>query len=193
MNEMKESIQTCHTLEQLRALCAQDEGLRTDLPNTKLVFGSGSEHAELMLIGEAPGKEEDEQGLPFVGRSGKLLLGLIESELGISRDEVYIANILKHRPPDNRDPKPSERNYALPYLLQQIQIVKPKLILCVGRISAQTLLGKKWALKNMRQKLFDLQETKLTVSYHPAALLRNPNWKPAFIQDLAFIRSHLNI
>lgn len=185
------SLQQFDTLDKLEEACLADDLLRTDLPNTRLVFASGPANADLMIIGEAPGAEEDKVGKPFVGRSGKLLISLIEEHLGLSREDVYIANIVKHRPPDNRDPKPAERSYALPYLIRQIQLVHPKIVLCVGRISAQTLLNKKWALKAMRGNFYPYEGALLTASYHPAALLRNPNWKPEFIADLALIKQKI--
>lgn len=186
-----ERIAACKSLEELRSLCLKDDGLCTDLEDTQLVFGVGNPKARLMLIGEAPGREEDEKGEPFVGRSGRLLTQLIETHLGFKREEVYIANIVKHRPPENRDPKPAERKYGLAYLNRQIQLVAPDIILCVGRISAQTLLGKNYALKAMRQQWFPYEKAYLTATYHPAALLRNPNWKPSFEEDMAFIAKKL--
>jgi|AntRauMFilla1563_2_1112583.scaffolds.fasta_scaffold02128_5 DNA polymerase len=185
------SLQKYDSLTKLEAACLTDENLKTDLANTRLVFASGNENTLLMLIGEAPGAEEDKVGKPFIGRSGRLLISLIEEHLGLTREDVYIANIVKHRPPDNRDPKPAERQYALPYLVRQIQLVQPKIILCVGRISAQTLLNNKWPLKTMRGNFYPFEQTELTASYHPAALLRNPNWKPEFISDLALIKQKI--
>jgi DNA polymerase len=186
-----DELQQFQNLEELEAACLADNNLRTDLADTRLVFASGNKHANLMIVGEAPGAEEDKVGKPFIGRSGQLLISLIEDHLGLRREDVYIANILKHRPPDNRDPNAKERNYALPYLIRQIQLVKPKLILCVGRISAQTLLNNKWPLKTMRAQFYEFEQSLLTASFHPAALLRNPNWKPDFISDLTLIKQKL--
>lgn len=191
-NEHLQKIQACTTLSELEQLALSDQELRTDLEGTQLVFGDGNPNTSLMLVGEAPGKEEDLVGKPFVGRSGKLLTALIQEHVGLSRAELYITNIVKHRPPENRDPKAQERNYALPYLIRQIQLIAPLVILCVGRISAQSLMAKKWPLKAFRQQFFAFEGSLLTASYHPAALLRNPNWKPYFIEDLSIITKKLN-
>ncbi|RNC85431.1 MAG: uracil-DNA glycosylase [Balneola sp.] len=181
-------IANCSTLEELRALCETAEELRTDLENTNLVFGVGNPDADLMIVGEAPGMNEDLQGEPFVGKAGQLL-DKIMGAIDFKRSDIYIANILKHRPPNNRDPKPEERQRSLPYLLRQIEIVNPKLILCVGRISATTLLGKDLSLKQMRQKYHAFLERELMVTYHPAALLRNPQWKRPTWEDVQMLRA----
>ncbi len=183
-----ELISNCSTLEELRELCLQAEELRTDLENTNLVFGVGNPHADLMIIGEAPGMNEDLQGEPFVGEAGKLLDKIMKA-INFDRSDIYIANILKHRPPNNRDPKPEERERSLPYLLRQIELVDPKLILCVGRISATTLLGKDDSLKNMRNKFHPFLERELMVTYHPAALLRNAQWKRPTWEDVQILRT----
>ncbi len=182
-----ELLANCKTLDELRALCEQEEVLKTDLEGTNLVFGVGNPDADLMIVGEAPGVNEDRQGEPFVGRAGQLLDKIMEA-INLSRQDIYIANILKHRPPENRDPKPEERERSLPYLLRQIEIINPKLILCVGRISAVTLLNKNEALKDMRQKFHNFHGRELMVTYHPAALLRNPNWKRPTWEDVQLLR-----
>ena len=140
-----------------------------------------------MLIGEAPGENEDIQGEPFVGKAGQLLDKIIEA-INLKRSDIYIANILKHRPPDNRDPKPEERQKSLPFLLKQIELVNPKLILCVGKISGTTLLAKEQSLKEMRQKFHDFNGRELMVTYHPAALLRNQQWKRPTWEDVQKLR-----
>lgn len=187
MPSKAELIAKCATLEELKALCEIEEVLKTDLEGTNLVFGVGNPNADLMIVGEAPGVNEDKQGEPFVGRAGKLLDQIMEA-IKLKRNDIYIANILKHRPPDNRDPNAEERNRSLPYLLRQIEIINPKLILCVGRISATTLLGKDLALKDMRQKFHPFHGRELMVTYHPAALLRNPNWKRPTWEDVQMLR-----
>ncbi|MFC1538208.1 uracil-DNA glycosylase family protein [Candidatus Latescibacterota bacterium] len=151
------------------------------------VFGSGDPQADIMFIGEAPGADEDEQGLPFVGRAGKFLTKMIES-IKLSRDEVYISNVLKCRPPGNRDPRPLEIEKCEPIFIKQIEFIKPKIIFALGRISGQTLLKVKSPLRALRGKIHDYHGVKLIVSYHPAALLRNSNWKPAAWEDLKFLR-----
>ena len=154
---------------------------------TKFVFGKGNPDADLMLIGEAPGADEDKTGEPFVGRAGKLLTDIFKA-INVSRDEVYIANILKCRPPNNRDPLPSERETCMPYLMKQIELIKPKIILCLGRIAATTLLGTKLSLTKMRGEVYDFRGIKLMVTYHPAALLRNPQWKRPVWEDVQKLR-----
>ncbi|MEQ8579793.1 MAG: uracil-DNA glycosylase family protein [Balneola sp.] len=182
-----ELIAQCSTLEELKALCEKTEALRTDLEGTNLVFGVGNPNADLMIIGEAPGFNEDKQGEPFVGEAGQLL-DKIMAAINFKRDDIYIANILKHRPPDNRDPKVEERANSLPYLLKQIELVDPKLILCVGRVSGTTLLGKDDSLKNMRSKFHEFNGRELMVTYHPAALLRNKQWKRPTWEDVQKLR-----
>ncbi|MFY0697034.1 MAG: uracil-DNA glycosylase [Balneola sp.] len=182
-----ELIAQCSTLEELKALCEKTEALKTDLEGTNLVFGVGNPNADLMIIGEAPGFNEDKQGEPFVGEAGQLL-DKIMAAINFKRDDIYIANILKHRPPENRDPKVEERANSLPYLLKQIELVDPKLILCVGRVSGTTLLGKDDSLKNMRSKFHEFNGRELMVTYHPAALLRNKQWKRPTWEDVQKLR-----
>lgn len=176
------------TLEELRAISEHAEELRTDLPGTNLVFGTGNPNAGLMLIGEAPGADEDRLGEPFVGRAGQLLTKILEA-INFSREEVYIANILKHRPPGNRDPLPAERERSLPFLFRQIDLVSPKLILCLGRIAAQTLLETNRPMKDLRGRFHPFRgDIGLLVTYHPAALLRNPAWKKHTWEDVQLLR-----
>lgn len=150
---------------------------------TKFVFGVGNPNAGLLLIGEAPGRDEDLKGEPFVGRAGKLLDDILAA-IKLDRTQVYIANILKCRPPGNRDPQPAEIACCEPYLLKQIELIKPKLILVLGRIAAQTLLRTSETLGQLRQKIHDYHGTDLAVTYHPAALLRNPQWKRPTWEDV---------
>jgi DNA polymerase len=150
---------------------------------TKFVFGDGDPHAEIMFIGEAPGRDEDLQGIPFVGRAGKLLDKMLV-EIGVRRADVYIANILKSRPPENRDPEPEEAETCEPYLHAQIKLIKPKIICSLGRIAAQTLLKTKMTLGEMRGRWFNYQGTKFMVTYHPAAILRAMNNYDVAIGDL---------
>ena len=158
----------------------------------KFVFGVGDSHADLMLVGEAPGKEEDLKGEPFVGRAGKLLDKIL-SAIKMSRHKnVYICNVLKCRPPQNRDPLPDEVEKCEPYLLHQINLIKPKLIVALGRISGTTLLQVDDTLKSMRGRLHDYHGTPLLVTYHPAALLRNSNLKTYAWEDFQFIRDFIN-
>lgn len=156
---------------------------------TKFVFGSGSPTADLMVIGEAPGADEDAQGFPFVGRAGQLLTKILES-IGLSRqDDVYICNILKCRPPNNRKPLVTETDECEPYLLEQIRIVKPKFILALGLTAANTLLKNKDSMSSMRGKVHDYHGINMLVTYHPAALLRNPEWKKLTWEDVKLLKS----
>lgn len=154
---------------------------------TKFVFGVGNPDAEIVFIGEAPGRDEDVQGEPFVGRAGQLLDKILAA-IKFSRDDVYIANILKCRPPGNRDPLPEEAQVCLPILLQQIKLIRPKLICCLGRVSAQILLDTKTPLGKLRGKFLDYYGMKLMVTYHPAALLRFPSYKADTWEDMKMLR-----
>lgn len=187
-NEVYYEIDKCNTLEELEHLCQKADVLRTDLEGTQLVFGVGNPDADLMIIGEAPGAEEDKQGEPFVGKAGQLLnkiLGAIDFE----REDVYIANILKHRPPNNRNPKPEERKRSLPFLLRQVDLIEPKLILAVGKVAAQTLLDKNLSLTKMRGQFHDFRgKYQLLATYHPAALLRHAKWKRPTWEDVQLLR-----
>lgn len=152
---------------------------------TQTVFGTGNKNADWMVIGEAPGQSEDEQGKPFVGKAGQLLTEMLRA-IGLERDEVFITNILKCRPPNNRDPKPDEAERCGAYLSRQIALIRPKLILSVGRISAQTLLKTDAPIGKLRGRVHDLNGTPLIVVYHPAYLLRSPLEKRKAWLDLQF-------
>jgi uracil-DNA glycosylase len=187
LKSLAERLEACTTLDELRVLCASADELKTDLENTNLVFGVGNPQADLMIIGEAPGEQEDIQGEPFVGAAGQLLNKILMA-IQFERNDVYIANILKHRPPGNRNPSSSERERSLPYLLRQIDLIQPKIILCLGRVSGTTMLGRDDSLKNLRGKFYPIRNTELTVTYHPAALLRNPEWKRPTWEDVQKVR-----
>ena len=154
---------------------------------TQTVFGVGNRQAEWLVIGEAPGAEEDKRGEPFVGRAGQLLNSMLAA-LGLARSQVYIANILKCRPPSNRDPQATEVVCCEPYLLNQIALIKPKIILAVGRIAAQNLLKVQTPIGKLRgqRHVFGVCEIPLVVTYHPAYLLRSPSEKRRAWQDLLF-------
>jgi len=147
------------------------------------VFGGGDQSADLMVIGEAPGVEEDRRGEPFVGRAGQLLNAMLLA-IGLQRDQVFIANILKCRPPENRDPRASEALACEPFLRRQVALVRPRVILAVGRIAAQNLLKSQDAVGRMRGKAFQFEDIPVVVSYHPAYLLRSPDQKAKAWQDL---------
>jgi uracil-DNA glycosylase family 4 len=149
----------------------------------KFVFGVGNPYADIVVVGEAPGADEDAKGEPFVGRAGQLLnkiLGAVE----FKREEVYICNILKCRPPGNRNPMPEEINLCEPYLIKQLDLIKPKLILILGKVAADTLLNLKQPLNKMRGNIHYYNGIKTMVTFHPAALLRNPNWKRPTWEDM---------
>lgn len=173
--------------ERVAACTACAELCRT---RTQTVFGVGNTRAEWLVIGEAPGAEEDRQGEPFVGRAGQLLNAMLLA-IGLPRETVFIANILKCRPPGNRDPKPEEVSRCLPYLTNQIALLKPKIILAVGRIAAQNLLATDAPLARLRGKLhtFGDANTPLVITYHPAYLLRTPSDKRKAWEDLKFARA----
>jgi DNA polymerase len=157
---------------------------------TNFVFGVGNADANLMLIGEAPGRDEDLKGIPFVGRAGQLLTLMLQS-IGLNRDEVFIANVLKCRPPNNRDPQPEEIDKCEPYLLKQIEMISPKLIVTLGRFASASLLRTKSALGTLREQVHDYNQVPLIVTYHPAALLRNPQLKKQAWKDLMKISEYL--
>ncbi len=158
----------------------------------KFVFGVGDPDASLLLVGEAPGAEEDKQGQPFVGRAGKLLDKILAAIDRSRYKDVYICNVLKCRPPNNRDPLRMEVEQCEPYLLQQIRLIKPELIVALGRVAGQTLLNVDKSLKNLRNTFHVYHNTPLLVTYHPAALLRNADLKRPTWEDFKMIREFLN-
>lgn len=187
-NDVYYYIDKCNSLDELKTLCQKADVLRTDLEGTQLVFGVGNPDADLMIIGEAPGAEEDKQGEPFVGKAGQLLDKILDA-INFKRKDVYIANILKHRPPNNRNPKPEERERSLPFLLRQIDLIEPRLILAVGKVAAQTLLDKNLSLTKMRGQFYDFRgKYELLATYHPAALLRHSKWKRPTWEDVQLLR-----
>ena len=154
---------------------------------TKFVFGTGNPAATLMVIGEAPGADEDAQGEPFVGRAGQLLNKILEA-IGFKREDVYICNILKCRPPGNRKPLGEEVDLCIPYLRKQIALVRPRVILALGLTAAENLLSTTESLGRLRGRVLQYEGTPLMVTYHPAALLRNPNWKRPTWEDVQALR-----
>ncbi|MCX6154650.1 MAG: uracil-DNA glycosylase [Candidatus Kapabacteria bacterium] len=160
------------------------------LGNSRLnfVFGTGNHHADILIIGEAPGADEDELGKPFVGRAGQLLTKILEA-INLSREEVFIANILKCRPPNNRVPTPAEVEQCEPYLKKQIELIKPEFILALGLTAANTLFKSNFKMADIRGQIKIYNNIKTLVTYHPSALLRNPNWKTATWEDVKLLRS----
>ena len=176
------------SLDQFFSKINQCQKCQLGQTRTNFVFGVGDPNADLVLVGEAPGEQEDLQGEPFVGRAGKLLDKIL-SAIEFSRSQgVYICNVLKCRPPNNRDPLPSEVEQCEPYLIHQINLIKPRLIVALGRVAAKTLLKQDLPLKDMRSIKHDYYGTPLVATYHPAALLRNQNLKPAAWEDFKWIR-----
>nr|MBN2277095.1 uracil-DNA glycosylase [candidate division Zixibacteria bacterium] len=155
---------------------------------TKFVYGTGNPDAGIMFIGEAPGRDEDLQGIPFVGRAGQLLDKILAA-IKFSREDVYIANILKCRPPNNRDPQPEEMKACMPYLLEQIRLINPRIICALGRIAAQGLLETTTPLGKLRKKWHDFHGIPFLVTYHPAALLRFPSYKKDVWEDVQMLRA----
>ena len=154
---------------------------------TNFVFGVGNPQADIVFVGEAPGQQEDLKGEPFVGRAGKLLDKILAA-VSLTRNDIYICNVLKCRPPENRDPLPSEVDQCEPYLKAQLALINPKLIVALGRVAACTILKTKEPLKNLRNQTFKYEGIDLVVTYHPAALLRNANFKQPTWEDFQMIR-----
>jgi DNA polymerase len=175
--ELDAFVQTC-------TRCRLAEGRHS------VVFGCGAPRAELMFIGEGPGAEEDRRGLPFVGRAGELLDRIIAA-IGLRRDAVYIANVVKCRPPGNRDPQPDEVAACRGYLERQIDLVRPRVIVALGRIAAQSLLGNDLPIGRMRGQWYTVRGVDTLVTYHPAALLRNPSLKRPAWEDMQQVRDRL--
>ncbi len=183
----KENWETTKNLEDLNRLICNCAKCDLHKGRNKFVFGVGNPRANVLLIGEGPGAEEDKQGEPFVGRAGKLLNDILKA-INFTREEVYIANVVKCRPPGNRTPLPEEMESCMPYLIKQIELIKPKLILCLGLVAAGAVLKKKDSLGKMRGKIFEFNNIKVMVTYHPAALLRNPNFKRGCWEDVQAFR-----
>jgi DNA polymerase len=174
---------TMITLEDVRKELGDCKRCKLHRGRKTIVFGEGNEKATLMLIGEGPGYDEDVQGRPFVGKAGQLLTKIIQS-VNLSREEVYIANIIKCRPPQNRNPEPDEIQSCHPFLMKQIEAIQPKIICALGTFSAQTLLKTETKITALRGKLFDLEGIKVIPTYHPAFLLRNPDKKREVWEDM---------
>lgn len=174
LDELNEQIHDCMN-------CALGE------TRNKFVFGHGNPKADIMVIGEAPGADEDKQGLPFVGRAGQLLTKILAA-INLPREEVFIGNIIKCRPPGNRRPQPAEVEQCEPYLMRQIELIDPAFILVLGLTAVDTLLKAKHKMGEMRGKVLDFKGRKMMITYHPSALLRNPNWKKPVWQDVKLLR-----
>lgn len=190
--EKKQGVNSCSDWQTLEATVKNCQLCALAKSRTQTVFGVGNKNAELMIVGEAPGFHEDKQGEPFVGRAGLLLNKMLEA-VGFSREKVYIANVLKCRPPNNRDPLPEEVKLCTNYLAQQVKFISPQLIIAVGRFAAHYLLGTTASLSALRNHLHSFGEQKIPVivSYHPAYLLRNPSDKSKAYRDWCWIVKYL--
>ena len=178
------------TLEELAAACRECTACQLSETRTNSVFGAGNENARLMFVGEAPGEKEDLSGIPFVGAAGKLLDHYL-CAVEIERSDVFIANILKCRPPKNRDPLPSEQDACIGYLREQVRIIKPEIIVCLGRISAMRLIKPDFKISQEHGQFFDRSGTLMMALYHPAALLRDPRKKPETFEDLKRLQAKI--
>ena len=185
------TLETDETLESVQAELGDCTRCVLHEKRTKLVFGVGNPNAELMFIGEGPGFEEDRQGIPFVGPAGQLLTKIINA-IDLKRDDVYIANVVKCRPPRNRDPEPEEVAECRPFLNRQVDAIKPKVICALGRIAAQNLLETEEGITRIRGRIFSYRGAKLVPTFHPAYLLRNAEKKRECWEDMKLIRRLLN-
>ncbi len=193
------------TLNELQNECLTCTKCELSSTRNNVVFGTGNANADVMFIGEAPGMNEDLEGKPFVGRSGKLLDEFLET-IGLSRADIYISNIIKCRPPENRDPKPNEQQLCIDYLRKQISLINPKIVVCLGRIAAQKMIDRSILITKDHGKFFEKSEMAcekdevlfekssmlFLTTFHPAAILRNPNNKPFALEDFATIGKKLN-
>jgi len=175
------------TLSQLRDQCSGCTGCGLSQTRNKLVFGVGPDNAEVLFIGEGPGQQEDLQGEPFVGAAGQLLDDMLLI-VDLGRDNCYIANIVKCRPPGNRDPLETEQEACFPWLQQQIELLQPKIIVCLGRISAQKLIKPDFRITREHGQWFSYNGTPIMAMYHPSALLRDPSKRPETFRDLKILQ-----
>ena len=181
------------SLEQLRAAIGDCHRCGLGEGRTHLVFGEGPQKSRLMFIGEGPGREEDAVGRPFVGEAGRLLTRIIENGMGLSREDVYICNVVKCRPPNNRDPEPDEVEMCLPFLKEQIRIIHPQVLCTLGRVAGQALFGGSFRVSDERGRWRSYMEIPLMPTYHPAYLLRNPAAKRDVWQDVKEIMGVLGL
>ena len=179
------------TWESLRQECLACRGCALAEKRTNVVFGDGATDAKILLVGEGPGQHEDEQGVPFVGKAGMLLDDMLEI-IGLDRTKVYIANIVKCRPPGNRDPLNVEQDACIGYLRRQIALVQPKMLVCLGRIAAMRLIDDKFRITRDHGRWYDVGGIRMTAIYHPSALLRDPSRRPETFDDLKAIQQEIS-
>jgi uracil-DNA glycosylase len=184
------TIEDMNTLDAIRAEIGDCQRCKLAPKRTNIVFGSGNPEADLVFVGEAPGYDEDQQGLPFVGRAGQLLTKIIES-IDLKREDVYICNVLKCRPPDNRNPEPDEVAACNPFLKKQLATIQPKVVCCLGTFAAQTVLQMAAPISKLRGKFFDMDGMRVIATFHPAYLLRSPDKKREVWEDMKQIRAEL--
>lgn len=180
------------SLEELKKYIGDCKRCKLGYGRTNLVFGVGSPQARLVFVGEGPGREEDEAGLPFVGEAGRLLTRIIKA-MGFIREEVYICNVVKCRPPKNRDPEEDEIETCLPFLKEQLNLIRPEVICTLGRIAAQALLGREFKITFERGRWHSFMDIPLMPTYHPAYLLRNPSAKRQVWDDIQKIMKHMGL
>ena len=188
----EESLYLDLDLDNLKTEALDCHKCQLDQSRIHVVFGTGNQKADLMFVGEAPGAEEDRTGKPFVGRAGQLLTKIIQST-GLTRDDVYIANVLKCRPPGNRNPKSNEIEQCEPYLLRQIDLIEPKVICALGTFAAQILLRTDERISKLRGNFYNYHGTKVMPTYHPAYLLRNPENKRQVWEDIQKVMAELRL
>ena len=176
--------------EALKEECLRCQACTLAATRTNVVFGVGSEDAEVLFIGEAPGANEDAQGEPFVGRAGKLLDDML-AMIGLDRSRIYITNSVKCRPPQNRDPLPAESEACMPWLREQFRLLKPKIVVCLGRIAAQRMIRKDFSVTKEHGQLYEKGGILFMGTFHPAALLRSPQNKPAAFADFTALRDNI--
>ncbi|MBQ3099815.1 MAG: uracil-DNA glycosylase [Clostridia bacterium] len=179
------------TWDELENSCRSCTKCALHQTRTNCVFGCGNRNSDIMFIGEAPGENEDLQGIPFVGRAGKLFDQYLAA-VGIERGDVYIANMLKCRPPKNRDPLPAEQDLCIEYLREQVRLIKPKLIVCLGRISAMRLIDPKFRITQQHGQWFKRGNFEICAVYHPSLLLRDPRRKPEMLTDMKAVKARLD-
>ena len=179
-------------LGDLKKIVTACEKCRLSKSRTQVVYGVGNPNADLMFIGEAPGRDEDIQGEPFVGRAGQLLTDIIKA-MKLTRDDVYIANVIKCRPPENRNPEPDELDECRPYIRRQVEIIQPKVIVTLGRFALQSLTEKAFAISSVRGQWLDYNGVRVMPTYHPAYLLRNPSAKKEVWADMKKVMAELEI
>lgn len=191
VDTQKLSLDFSFALSSIESTFANCQNCHLESSRINVVFGDGNPKADLVFVGEAPGREEDLKGEPFVGKAGQLLTKIIEA-IGLKREDVYICNVVKCRPPENRNPLPEEIEACKPILLRQLEVIKPKAICALGKFAAQTLLNTETSISALRGTFRDYYNIPLMPTYHPAYLLRNPSMKRAVWEDVKLIKKRLN-